>query len=172
MEHETSLLFGILGLVAGAIGVIVTVKLYYKVKNIEKKRRDDQKTHFKELVANNIEEVLHIYQSVIILAHRKSFTPEETEDKTIELQDLFVKKQTEIENLARDTKFYASMLSVIDTPSVNMKEIVEKITWLINDFYILKHSVKKNNLHWIAKEQELRNNSDFIASSLTDLNSS
>ena len=160
----------ILGLVAGVISIVVTVSLYYKIKNIETKRHDDQKTHFKELLANNIEEVFQIYKDVIILSHRKSFTPEETEDKTIKLQYFFIKRQVEIENLARDTKFYASMLSVIDPPSVNMKVVVEKITWFIDDFYIVKHSVKRNKRHWITKEQELQNNSDFIESFLTDLN--
>lgn len=169
-SNELNLLLGILGLVAGIVSVLVTVRLYYKVKNIESKRRTEQKEHFKKLVINNVEDALTIYNSVTILAHREKFTPEETDDKTIGLQNLFSKKHEEIQNLVRDTKFYASMLSVIDTPSIDMKEVIEKIAWLTKDFYILENSIERNKNHWVSLETELRENKDFIETSLSSLN--
>ena len=169
MEYDTILLLVIIGLQIGFISIVAFI-LYFKIENINKNKNDDQKTRFVKLFTNDIEEVLQIYKSVMILAHRKSFTTEETKEKTIELQDFFVKKQTEIENLARDIKFYASILSILDIPPLHTKIVIEKITWLINDFYILKYSVERNKRHWITKDQELRNNNDIIEGFLMCLN--
>ena len=165
MNHELA----IIGISVSIIGVIITLLLYRKVKNIEDSRRNEQKTHFKKLIISNIEEVLDIYQSASVLSHRQTFTDQETHEKTIALHNFFKKNKENILRLVRDTKFYASMLSVVDTPSIDMDEVIEKIKWLHEDFYILDYPIKRNERLWIGKEQELRDNRDFIECSLTSL---
>ena len=172
MEHEAALLLGILGVLFGITGVIVTVKLYYKVKNIEVTRRTEQKQHFTKLIKNNLEDALGIYESVTIISSRELFTSEELDTKTEGLQNLFKKKDEEIQTLARDTKFYVSMLSVIDTPTVDMNEVVEKIKWLTKTFYILDYPLERNKRHWVDLTQELQSNQDYIRSALSSLGNS
>ncbi len=169
MEHEIGLLFGVLGLVAGTIGVFVTLALYKKIEKIESERRDDQKTHFKKLVINNVEEALQLYKSTSILSHRTTFTEVEIDEKTRDLNQFFKKNNENILRLIRDTNFYASMLSVVDSPSTNMTELIEKIQWLTEEFYILDYSVERNKNRWITKERDLQDNKDFIERTLASL---
>jgi len=158
-----------IGLGIGILGIFFSYIIYRKVSNVEETRREEQKQHFKTLVTENVNDAFLIYDSVSILAHRESLTEEEHDEKTIELQQLLNKKQSEIQTLVRDTKFYASMLSVVDTPSVDMKEIIEKISWLTDEFYILDHTMDRNKRHWPKLTKQLLNNKQFIMDSLDSL---
>lgn len=165
MEHELAYI----GIGVSIFGVILSYLIFRRVNKIESKRRTDQKSHFKKLVIDNIEEVFQIYQSASTLSHRTKLTEGELEEITKELHQFFKKNNENILRLIRDTKFYASMLSVIDSPSVDMNEVIEKIRWLTNSFYILDYPVERNMNRWCTQEQELQNNKDFIEKTLTSL---
>ena len=160
----------IIGAMLGVVAIIITILIYKKVQNIENNRRSEQKQHFKKLIINNLEEVLNLYKSVIVLSSRGSYAPEEIDEKTQQLYNFFKKNQENILSLIRDTKFYASMLSVVDTPTNDMDNVLEKIRWLTGEFYIMEYSIERNKRHWVSKEQELQNNKDFIEKTLSSLN--
>ena len=162
----------ILGAILGGIAIWITIKIYRKVKKIEDTRRKDQRIHFKTLIQNNVEEIAKIYQSITILSHRESFSPEELEIKTKELQNFFKKNQEYIMGLIRDTKFYTSMLSVVDTPTIDMNQVIDKLKWLTEEFYILDYPIERAKLHWVGKEKDLQDNKDFIDGTLSSLNKS
>jgi len=172
---EFEMAIAIVSMVLGVLSVGLTGWLHKRVSSIENKRREDQKKHFQKLVKNNITEAVSIYKSVTTIAHRLDLNDEEIESKTNQLQRFFSKKHEEIQRLVRDTKFYASMLDLIDSPTINMNEVVKKIAWLTSDFYILDDTVERNKRHWINHEEELKDNRQFIEcslSSLTTLNTS
>ena len=80
--------------------------------------------------------VQEIYKSVTIMSSLEYHNDEEIEEKTQELQSFFKRTEDEILNLVRDTKFYASMLSVVDNPSEEMPDVdkvIQKIKWLIKN---------------------------------------
>jgi len=168
--EDTGAITSIIGFVLGALAIWITVSIYYKVQNIEKQRRNDQKDHFKKLIITNLNEVLRLYNIITILSSRKTYSDEELDEKTRELDQFFSKNKEVILNLIRDTKFYASMLSVVDTPTIEMDKVVDKIKWLTEEYYILEHSVERNKRHWIGLEQELQNNKDFIEKTVSSLN--
>ena len=168
-SHELA----IVGFVIGIIGVGLTSWLHFRVSRIEKKRRNEQKKHFKKLIYDNLIRVQEIYKSVTIMSSLEYHNDEEIEEKTQELQSFFKRTEDEILNLVRDTKFYASMLSVVDNPSEEMPDVdkvIQKIKWLINDFYHLNKSVDRNKRRWIGLTQELQNNYDLIQNSSKILN--
>lgn len=161
---------GIIGVFLGIAAIWITLNIYFNMKNIEDTRRKDQKTHFKKLIVNNINEVLRLYNIITTLSSRTTYSPEEIDEKTTELDQFFRKNKELILNLIRDTKFYGSMLSVVDSPTINMDEVVAKIKWLTDEYYILEYSIERNKRRWIGLDQELQNNKDFIEQALSSLN--
>lgn len=160
---------GIIGAFLGAVAIWITVQVFFKVQEIDNTRRNDQKKHFKKLIVNNINDVLRLYDTITILSSRKTHTPEELDERTKELDIFFHKNKELILNLIRDTKFYASMLGVIDSPEIDMDSLVNRIRWLIDEYYIIEQSIERNKRRWIGLEQELQNNKDFIEKTLSSL---
>lgn len=167
---DAGAIFGIIGAILSAVAIWITILIYKKVENVENQRRSDQKVHFKKLIVNNVNEILRLYNIITTLSSRTTYTPEEIDEKTRELDQFFRKNKELIFNLIRDTKFYGSMLSVVDAPTVNMDEIVAKIKWLTDEYYILEYSAERNKRNWIGLGQELQNNRDFIERALSSLN--
>src|SRR6185437_3302936 len=166
------LVLAIIGTIAGLIGIIISIIIWRKVTSIEENRRNEQKKHFKKLVIDNIKEVLRLYDIITITSSRERHSEEDIIETTKELDKFFNKNKELILNLIRDTKFYASMLSVIDTPIIeDMDQVVNKIKWLTDEYYIVEHSIERNKRHWIGLGQELQNNKGFIERTLTSLNS-
>jgi len=158
-SHEVGLLFSILGFVVGIIAIIITLKIYSKVKSIETKQRENAEAPYSTNTIKNMDDIHENFRDIVRFVKRVNFDQPETHTPITQKLDLYYTANSEkMTMLFQKSKGDLLMWVNLDKDlRIKYWQIVENFQWLIQDYFKTGVDEELQTRMWTENYQELLN---------------